>query len=119
MSDKKDKKPAPKKAKATAKPKATPKATPKAEAKPKAAPKADKPTDLVSLKAKFKKEAQALRHDRAKSQELKAQYIKDIAALFGGKAYENIITLPHPNLFGPFHGTQPSPSAVLIRTLVV
>jgi hypothetical protein len=69
MSDKKDKKTAPKKAKATAKP------------KPK--PKADKPTDLASLKAKFKKEAQALRHDRAKSQELKAQYIKDIAALRG------------------------------------
>ena len=75
MSDKKDKKTAPKKAKAQ----------PKAEAKPKpkAAPKADKPTDLASLKAKFKKEAQALRHDRAKSQELKAQYIKDIATLRG------------------------------------
>jgi hypothetical protein len=79
MSDKKDKKTAPKKAKATAKPKAAP----KAEAKPKPKPKADKPTDLASLKAKFKKEAQALRHDRAKSQELKAQYIKDIAALRG------------------------------------
>ena len=77
MSDKKDKKTAPKKAKAT--PKA--KAAPKAEAKPKA--KADKPTDLASLKAKFKKEAQALRHDRSKSQELKAQYIKDIATLRG------------------------------------
>jgi len=75
MSDKKDKKPAPKKAKATPKVEAKP--------KPKAAPKADKPTDLASLKAKFKKEAQALRHDRAKSQELKAQYIKDIAALRG------------------------------------
>ena len=45
--------------KAKVQPKA--KAAPKAEAKPKAAPKADKPTDLVSLKAKFKKEAQALR----------------------------------------------------------
>ena len=79
MSDKKDKKTAPKKAKVTAKPKATVK--PKAEAKPK--PKADKPTDLATLKAKFKKEAQALRNDKAKSQELKAQYIKDIAKLRG------------------------------------
>jgi len=79
MSDKKDKKTAPKKAKAAAKPKAEVK--PKAEAKPK--PKADKPTDLASLKAKFKKEAQALRNDKAKSQELKAQYIKDIAKLRG------------------------------------
>jgi len=79
MSDKKDKKTAPKKAKAAAKPKAEVK--PKAEAKPK--PKADKPTDLATLKAKFKKEAQALRNDKAKSQELKAQYIKDIAKLRG------------------------------------
>ena len=77
MSDKKDKKPAPKKAKAVAKPKA------EAKPKPKAAPKTDKPTDLASLKAKFKKEAQALRNDKAKSQELKAQYIKDIAKLRG------------------------------------
>jgi|TARA_R110000824_G_scaffold143431_1_gene311108 hypothetical protein len=74
-----DKKPTVKKAKAE--PRA--KVAPKAEAKPKAAPKADKPTDLASLKVKFKKEAQALRHDRAKSQELKAQYIKDIATLKG------------------------------------
>ena len=73
MSDKKDKKIAPKKAKAVAKPRP----------KPKAAPKTDKPTDLVSLKAKFKKDAQALRKDKAKSQELKAQYIKDIAELRG------------------------------------
>ena len=79
MSDKKDKKTAPKKAKAAAKPKAEVK--PKAEAKP--TPKTDKPTDLASLKAKFKKEAQALRNDKAKSQELKAQYIKDIAKLRG------------------------------------
>ena len=77
MSDKKDKKIAPKKAKAVAKPKA------EAKPKPKAAPKTDKPTDLVSLKAKFKKDAQALRKDKAKSQELKAQYIKDIAELRG------------------------------------
>ena len=81
MSDKKDKKTATKKAKAAAKPKAE--AKPKTEVKPKAAPKTDKPTDLASLKAKFKKEAQALRNDKAKSQELKAQYIKDIAKLRG------------------------------------
>tara|TARA_R110001599_G_scaffold209210_1_gene406387 strand:+ start:132 stop:380 length:249 start_codon:yes stop_codon:yes gene_type:complete len=82
MSDKKDKKPAPKKAKATAKPKATP----KAEAKPKAAPKADKPTDLASLRVKYINEIKALKRDRATSEELnalKAQYLKDTAALQG------------------------------------
>ena len=81
-----DKKPTVKKAEAApkkAKPTPKAKATPKVEAKPKPKPKADKPTDLASLKAKFKKEAQALRHDRAKAQELKAQYIKDIATLRG------------------------------------
>tara|TARA_R110001583_G_scaffold48781_6_gene152681 strand:+ start:1469 stop:1729 length:261 start_codon:yes stop_codon:yes gene_type:complete len=86
MSDKKDKKPAPKKAKATAKPKAKPKATPKAEAKPKAAPKADKPTDLASLRAKYINEIKALKRDRAKAEELnalKAQYLKDTATLQG------------------------------------
>ena len=78
-----DKKPTVKKAKAEPKAKVAPKAEAKPKAAPKAAPKADKPTDLASLKAKFKKEAQALRHDRAKSQELKAEYIKDIATLKG------------------------------------
>tara|TARA_B100000131_G_scaffold30418_1_gene28487 strand:- start:1302 stop:1544 length:243 start_codon:yes stop_codon:yes gene_type:complete len=80
MSDKKDKKTAPKKAKAAAKPKAEVK--PKAEAKPK--PKADKPTDFVALRAKYQSDLKALKSNRADATSLnalKAAYLKDIASL--------------------------------------
>ena len=82
MSDKKDKKTAPKKAKAAAKPKAEVK--PKAEAKPKPKPKADKPTDFVALRAKYQSDLKALKSNRADATSLnalKAAYLKDIASL--------------------------------------
>ena len=72
MSDKKDKKTAPKKAKAAAKPKAQPK------------PKADKPTDFVALRAKYQSDLKALKSNRADATSLnalKAAYLKDIASL--------------------------------------